>query len=587
MNTGSDHLGDSVLSQTDRILGSPYFARSATLSRFLRFVVEITLQGKADELKEYRLGVDVFGRGADFDPRIDPIVRMQAAKVRAKLAEYYASEGREDEMLISIPKGGYIPSFTQREVASRATTVAVESQDVQSIAVLPFVSMSTDPENEYFADGLTEELINVLAYIPGLRVVARTTVFCFKNTAKDVREIGAQLKVRTVLEGSVRKSGNQLRVTAQLIDVATGYHLLSRTFPRELKDVFAVQEELASAVVTEIMPQIRTEAAPSVRNYTADLEAYNLYLKATFILSNSYTGARDCVEIFRQVLDKDPTYAPAWAGLANAYCLQCWYGLMASKTSLLLAQNAAQKAIDLDDTLGLGHTILGVVQANLNWDWKSAERSFHRAIAVQPSFAMAHQMYSYMCLLPQRHFAESIALTERALLLNPFDPVLGACAIFTYIAVGDYAAALRQNTLTREAHPRHPVAYGSIGPMYEMEGRWDEAISAYRKAAEFSRRTPYVIASLGHALAKSGALDEAREILDELLTATPYNFAVSLVHLGLGNHGEAIGWLAKGLEDREPHTILIPFDPRFNTLRAEPEFRQLLDKMGLARAATA
>ena len=248
-----------IVAHTERVLSSSFFSRSSALTGFLRFIIELTLEGKAHEIKEYRLGVEVFGRGGDFDPRIDPVVRVHAAKLRARLAEYYASEGQNERLVITIPRGGYIPVFTETEAV--AGVFAAQSP---SIAVLPFVSMSVDVENEYFSDGLTEELINVLTYVQGLHVVARTSVFCFKNVAKDIREIGAQLGVRTVLEGSVRKAGNQVRVTAQLIDVATGYHLLSRTFVREFKDVFALQEELAGAVVTEITGGRQTGTDPAV-----------------------------------------------------------------------------------------------------------------------------------------------------------------------------------------------------------------------------------------------------------------------------------------------------------------------------------
>jgi len=240
----------TVLAHTERILSSSLFSRSSVLPRLLTFLVESTLAGKAQELKEYRLGVEVFERGPGFDPRIDPIVRVQAAKLRARLAEYYAGEGRHDTLVISIPRGTYIPVFTPKDAPDDAGKAPAAPA---SIAVLPFVSVSGDVDNEYFCDGLTEELIHALTYMPGWRVAARTSVFAFKNAAKDVREIGAQLGVRTVLEGSVRKAGSQVRATAQWIEVATGYHLLSRTYLRELKDVFALQEELASVVVTEIM----------------------------------------------------------------------------------------------------------------------------------------------------------------------------------------------------------------------------------------------------------------------------------------------------------------------------------------------
>jgi len=543
----------------------------------------LALNGKENELKEYRLGVDVFGRGADFDPRVDPIARIQAAKLRARLAEYYASEGKDDVIVISIPKGGYIPTFTSVAVS----TAPPDSQDVQSIAVLPFVSMSGDPENEFFSDGLTEELINVLTYVPGLRVVARTSAFCFKNTAKDVREIGAQLNVQTVLEGSVRKAGNQLRVTAQLIDVATGYHLLSRTFPRELKDVFAVQEELASAVVTEIMPQVRPETRPIAHHYTANIDIYNLYLKGMLALANRFTGPMDCMPIFRQVLQEDPNYAPAWAGMANAYCMQAWFAMLPPIEAMILGQRAALKAIGLDDTQGLAHTMLGMTQAVMNWDWQSAERSFQKAIQVQPSLAVAHEYYAFTCLMPQQRFEEALRATERALVLNPFDAVMSGAAVLLFAAAGKEGAALRQHALCQEVHPNHPVTHGSVGFVHEMAGRLEEAITAYRTATKLTPHAAFPHAAMGHALAKSGKMEEAKQVLQDYLNSKADGVCACLIYLGLGDHAEALRWLKKGMDAREPHALLPAFDPRFAPLRKHPEFRQLIGQMGLTLTVTA
>jgi adenylate cyclase len=230
-----------VRAQLERILNSRLFAQSQRLTHFLRFVVEAATDGNLENVKEYAIGVEVFGRGDDFDPRVDPIVRVQAAKLRSKLLEYYASEGAHDPVVISIPKGSYAAAF---EVVG--TTTKLTEDHRASIAVLPFVNMSPEPDNEYFSDGLTEEIINGLTTVPGLCVVARTSVFRFKGQAQDIREIGSQLNVRTILEGSVRRTGAQLRITAQLISVQDGYHLWSQTFKRELRDIFAVQEEISA-----------------------------------------------------------------------------------------------------------------------------------------------------------------------------------------------------------------------------------------------------------------------------------------------------------------------------------------------------
>jgi adenylate cyclase len=251
---------EAIRNQTSRILASSHFSRSQALSRFLQFVVEETIAGNEHELKEYRLGVDVFDRGADFDPRIDPIVRMQAAKLRSRLAEYYNAEGRNDELVISIQKGAYVPSFTLEQSEPPTTP-----RTSRAIAVLPFVSISADSADEHFSDGLTDELTHLLTSLPALRVVARTSAFCFKNTSRDIREIGALLNASTIIEGSVRKAGDKLRITVQLIEAATGYHLVSRAFVRECRDMFTLQEDLAKAILGAVTPSIGA-TAPAVES---------------------------------------------------------------------------------------------------------------------------------------------------------------------------------------------------------------------------------------------------------------------------------------------------------------------------------
>jgi serine/threonine-protein kinase len=232
----------AVKAQLESVLKSPLFGSSRRLSDFLRYVVEGTLDNRVGELKEYQIGVEVFERSRDFDPRVDPIVRVEAAKLRAKLLEYYSTDGARDQWVITIPRGAYVPSFQRKDSSSS------EKAPDASIAVLPFLNISDDPANEYFSDGLTEELINSLATVPELRIAARTSCFYFKGKNEDIRDIGSKLNVRTVLEGSVRKAENQLRITAQLINVADGYHLWSHTYKREMQDIFAVQEEIANSV---------------------------------------------------------------------------------------------------------------------------------------------------------------------------------------------------------------------------------------------------------------------------------------------------------------------------------------------------
>ena len=258
-----------VGAQLERILSSRHFASSPRLTAFLRYVVTRSQSSETESLKEYAIGVEVFRRGAEFDPRLDNIVRIQAARLRSRLVEYYAAEGDADPIIISIPKGGYAPETMTR---SAPPTIAAPVTDRSRVAVLPFVNMSSNPENEYLSDGLTEEIINRLAGLPGLHVVARTSVFSFKGRNEDLRIVGRKLNVGVILEGSIRAAGTRLRVTAQLVDVESGFRLFSRSYDRELSDVLELQDEVAEAVAGEIAPATERRSAavsePSISMHT-------------------------------------------------------------------------------------------------------------------------------------------------------------------------------------------------------------------------------------------------------------------------------------------------------------------------------
>jgi adenylate cyclase len=240
-----------VQAELKKVLSSRVFRHTELLSRFLRYIVEQSIAGHVECLKESVLGVEVFGRGPAFDPRMDPIVRVDARRLRAKLAEYYETEGREDAVILELPKGGYSPVFTWRdslEKVAHQPSPPVDPPSAASVAVLPFISLSADPENQFFSDGLTEEVIAALARIPGLKVVGRSTVFCYQGKAQDVRKVAGELHVRTVVEGSVRRIGTRLRINAQMLDASNCFHIWSETWERETTDIFAVQEEISGVI---------------------------------------------------------------------------------------------------------------------------------------------------------------------------------------------------------------------------------------------------------------------------------------------------------------------------------------------------
>ena len=324
----------------ERILATDTFSRSPRLARFLRFTAQQALEGNEDSLKEYVLGVEVFDRREDYDPRIDPIVRVEARRLRAKLKRHYETGGRDDSVVIEFPLGSYVPRFLKRAAAPPARTV---ERSVETIAVLPFTNLSSDPENEYFSDGLTQELIDALTKVEGLRVVAWSSANQFKEQRPDLREIGERLHVRSILEGSVRKSGDVLRIAAQLIHAVDGYYLWSETYERGMKDVFSVQEEISRAIVSTLSVRLTGRPRdPLVKPGTSSVEAHNFYLKGRYCWNKRVEPALlQSIEYYEQAIAADPLYAQPYAGLADAYTIIGQYGIRPARSLMEKARSVS------------------------------------------------------------------------------------------------------------------------------------------------------------------------------------------------------------------------------------------------------
>jgi TolB-like protein/tetratricopeptide (TPR) repeat protein len=579
---------EAVSAQLARILASPQFAHSERLSRFLKLAVAVAQRG--EPLKEYRIGVDVFDRGKDFDPRTDPIVRVQAAKLRSKLLEYYAGDGGGDPLVISVPKGSYaaeiraagrapLAAAAQRSAPPVGTEPAKTDSASTRVAVLPFVSMSTDPENEHFADGLTEELINRLTQVQALQVVARTSAFRFKNRRQDLREVGALLNVGSIVEGSVRRAGDQIRVTAQLIDVASGYHKFSRTYQRQFSDVLALQDELAQAVVDEFTrhgdpgSRVRRSSPPS------DLAAYLVYQRAMLALNTTFGDYRKAEQLFRDALAIDSRFAPAWSGLAHTYWLLTWYRHAPSAETWPLCKQAAQTAIALDPHAAEAHCALGLVASGFEWNWPQAEACFERAIELQPSLAITYPFYAIGCLLPQGKTEQALATIERSLAFDPLNPLFLAIAAFIYLGARRYGEVHRLHALGTDLNPAAPPTGPVDAVALELEGRHDEAIAVYRKFGELGLE---LTSFLGHALAQIGRVDEARACVAKLIASDPGKpVEIARVYSGLRDADESLRWLEVAVKERAAHLLIVPADPRFDWLRSQPRYAQVMRSMNL------
>jgi TolB-like protein len=391
---------EEIRAQLERVLSSRLFARSTRLCRFLRFSVEESLAGNGGRLKEQIIGMEVFDRKSDYDPRIDPIVRVEARRLRAKLKAYYTSPGRGDSIIIVMPKGAYLPFFKTRALApqaSRTSLVAASGSALashKSIAVLPFANMMQGADDDYFSDGLTEELIHLLTRIPSLRVVAWSSTSKLRGREADLAGIRRQLRVGSVLRGSVRRTPERVRVTVQLIDSASGDYLWSETYDRGLENVFEIQVEIARAMVQALRLKLSDLPQAETSRRTPTVACYNLCLQGRYH-SNKRTpeGLHKSIERFEEAILADGSCAEAYAGLADAYSLLAVYGILIPAEAASKARAAAERALELDPESSEAHVSLAFERSLFEWRWEEAEALYRAAIAFNPGYARAHQWF--------------------------------------------------------------------------------------------------------------------------------------------------------------------------------------------------
>ena len=473
------------------------------------------------------------------------------------------------------------------ELAQALKSLARPAQEEpkSSIAVLPFLNMSTDPENEYFSDGLAEELINALTKVRDLRVVARTSSFAFKGEKIDIREVGAKLNVKTLLEGSVRKAGPRLRITAQLISVADGYHLWSERFDREMEDIFAIQDEIADKIVeklkTELLP-----AASSVRiRRPPNIESYDQYLRGRYYASKFLIDK--AIEHYERAIALDPDCAPAHASLAEVYVLlSTGFDVLPSREAMPKAREAAQKALQIDPTLAEAHVSLGMVAMCYDWDRRAAMKHLQKAVALNPNSAAAYQWMEMLWTYLEGDLDQAQAAIERAQELDPMNLLIKTRVGYIYIFRRDYDGAVQffQNLL--ELEPNLPLAYMGLMESYGRWGRLNESLAAGEKMIELqgpSRVSGAQLGALGFWAAQAGKKTRARQLLDELETRSKKGYAsdmwMAVLHYGLGESDRAFQLFEKCFEERDGSMFYIIAFPLFDS--DDPRFAALLRKMKL------
>jgi serine/threonine-protein kinase len=577
----------AVRVQLEKILAHDLFARSDRMGRFLRLAVERTLEGKAGELKEYLIGVEVFDRKESYDPRVDPIVRVEARRLRSKVKAYYDGEGRSDPILIEFLRGSYAPHI--RESAGVPASPPPRGQtDVVTTAVLPFLNLSANPENEYFSDGLTEELIHALTKLPGLRVAAWNTAAQLRDRQQDILASRQQLNVGTVLTGSVRMAGPSLRVRAQLIDTETGVYLWSETYDRQVQDVFAIQEEIAQAIVRTLRVQFAgSRQGTLVGHSRTTVSSYDWYLKGRYVWHQRTPGQlQQSVQCFQNAIAADGNSALGYAGLADAYCLLVDYGLMHPAEGFPQAKAAAQRAIALDPDLAEPHASLAFIRGIYDWQWDDAEVLYHHAIALNPGYATAHHWLGADHYAVLGRMEEAMAEMSIARQLDPLSSIIQESSAYTLMLAGEYDAALAGYREILTFDPSFYKAYTSMGRAYIQMADYPEALAMLRKGRSLGGDLPNILAALGQTYALLGDLERARESLLELerLAQVKYVPAAcfAVIHLGLGETERALDRLEEGCERRESQVAKIRVHPLYDPLRGEPRFQALLKRVRLA-----
>jgi TolB-like protein/Tfp pilus assembly protein PilF len=460
------------------------------------------------------------------------------------------------------------------------------SPRIQSLVVLPLENLSNDPEQEYFADGMTDQLITNLAQISALKVISRTSAMRYKGTKKSLPEIARELHVDAVVEGAVMWVGGRVRISAQLIEAPTDYHLWAASYERDLRDVLSMQEEVTRAIASEIRVNLSAqEQARLASTRPIDPEAYRLYLKGRYYWNKrSLEGFQKAIEYFQLAAAKDPTYALAYVGLADTYTYFSFFDVVPPREAMPKAKAAAARALEIDNRLGEAHVSLGYVSYMYDWDWPAAGKHFEQALTLNPAYSRAHTFYPFY-LSSLGRSEEALAMAKRSLDLDPASPAVNHSLAVQFYFARQFDQAIEQAHKTLELDPSFAISYELQGEVYVSRGMYREGLSELEKYSALSRGRAMSLALLGYAHARLGERSQALRMLEQLEATSKERytpaFSFAVVYAGLGEKDQAFAWLEKAYGERTSRLGYLKVEPLWDPLRPDLRFADLVRRIGL------
>jgi TolB-like protein/DNA-binding winged helix-turn-helix (wHTH) protein/Tfp pilus assembly protein PilF len=562
INKIRDALGDSA--------DSPRFVETVA-RRGYRFLADVTFVAAAPPIKP-----ETVTRGSPQPTEIEPDQGRQ--RLAASTKPPWQSAWK---LLAIIAVFGALIL-----IVSKLQLIRRPSAPVQSLAVLPLENLSRDASQDYFADGMTDELITELGQISALRVISRTSVMSYKGVRKPMPQIAGELNVDAVVEGTVLRSGNQVRITAQLIQARSDKHLWAHSYEGDLRNALELQNQVARAIAEEIKVNLSPRERAALKSSKAvNPEAYEAYLKGRYFWNKrTADGLKKAKEYFEKAIAIDSNYSQAYSGLADTYALlgDWQYAVMAPREALPRAKAAAIKALDLDDALGEAHTSLAFCLDGFDWDWKSADREFRRAIELNPGYATAHHWYAWHLSLAGQD-SQAIAEMRKAENLDPLSLIINADLAEILLIAHSYDESIQQSRRTIDLDPNFALAHNQLGQAYLQKRMYDEAIEELQKAIQFSDGSSTCTANLARAYAVSGRRSEALRLLNDLKQRWNPGYSnasdIAGIYTALGDRDQAMSWLEKAYQERFNPSILMR--PAFDPLRSDPRFQDLWRRVGL------